>query len=80
MRFISLFALALCLVTGPSASASPQGAKEPVYKPGDGVSAPVLVKEVKPQYTAKAKDAKVQGTVLIECVVETDGAASATSG
>jgi len=73
MHAIPLAALALCLVTGPSAAASPQGAKAPVYKPGDGVSAPILVKQVKPQYTAKAKDAKVQGTVLIECVVETDG-------
>jgi protein TonB len=73
MHAIPLAALALCLVTGPSAAASPQGAKDPVYKPGDGVSAPVLVKEVKPQYTAKAKDAKIQGTVVLECVVETDG-------
>jgi protein TonB len=73
MRLISLFALALCLVAGSAAAQAPQGAEGPVYKPGDGVSAPVLVKEVKPQYTAKAKDAKVQGTVLLECVVETDG-------
>ena len=73
MKFISLFALALCLVTGPVAAQAPQGAEGPVYKPGDGVSAPVLVKEVKPQYTAKAKDAKIQGTVVLECVVETDG-------
>jgi TonB family protein len=73
MHAIPLAALALYLLTGPSAAASPQGAKAPVYKPGDGVSAPVLVKEVKPQYTAKAKDARIQGTVLLECVVETDG-------
>lgn len=73
MNAIPLFALVLCLVTGPVAAGSPQGAKDPVYKPGDGVSAPVLVKEVKPQYTARAKDAKIQGTVLLECVVETDG-------
>jgi TonB family protein len=73
MRLISLFALALCLAAGPVAAQAPPTAETRVYKPGDGVSAPVLVKEVKPQYTAEAKDAKVQGTVLIECVVETDG-------
>jgi protein TonB len=73
MHAIPLAALALCLVTGSSTAASPQGAEGPVYKPGDGVSAPILVKEVKPQYTAKAKDARIQGTVLLECVVETDG-------
>jgi protein TonB len=73
MHAIPLAALALCLVTGPTAAASPQGAQDPVYKPGDGVSAPILVKQVKPQYTAKAKDAKIQGTVVLECVVETDG-------
>jgi hypothetical protein len=43
MRLISLFALALCLVTGPVAAHAPQGAEGPVYKPGDGVLAPVLV-------------------------------------
>jgi protein TonB len=73
MHAMPLAALALCLVTVPLAGASPQGAKDPVYKAGDGVSAPVLVKEVKPQYTARAKDAKIQGTVLLECVVETNG-------
>jgi protein TonB len=73
MNAILLAVLALCLVAGPAAAQAPQGAEGPVYKPGDGVSAPVLVKEVKPQYTAKAKDAKIQGTVVLECVVETDG-------
>ena len=37
------------------------------------MSAPVLVKEVKPQYTAKAKRAGIEGTVLLDCIVETDG-------
>ena len=73
MNAIPLAALALCLVAGSAAAQAPQGAKDPVYKPGDGVSAPVLVKEVRPQYPAKAKDARIQGTVLLECVVETDG-------
>jgi protein TonB len=43
------------------------------YRPGNGVSLPVVLKEVKPQYTADAMRAKVQGTVLLECVVLPDG-------
>jgi protein TonB len=34
---------------------------------------PRLIKDVKPQYTSEAMRAKVQGAVLVECVVLTDG-------
>ncbi|MBI2189866.1 MAG: TonB family protein [Acidobacteria bacterium] len=44
-----------------------------VYRPGSGVINPRVIREVKPQYTADAMRAKVQGTVLIECVVLPDG-------
>jgi TonB family protein len=44
------------------------------YKPGSGVSSPQLLREVKPNYTVDAMRAKVHGAVLLECVVETDGA------
>jgi protein TonB len=37
------------------------------------VSAPVLVKEVKPDYPAAAKRQGVEGTVELEAVVQTDG-------
>ena len=43
------------------------------YRPGNGVETPKLLKEVKPQYTAQAMRAKIQGTVLLECVVQPDG-------
>ena len=43
------------------------------YRPGNGVQLPQPLKEVKPQYTADAMRAKVQGTVLLECVVLPDG-------
>lgn len=43
------------------------------FKPGNGVNLPQPLKEVKPQYTADAMRAKVQGTVLLECVVLPDG-------
>jgi protein TonB len=39
------------------------------FRPGNGVQLPQPIKEVKPQYTADAMRAKVQGTVLLECVV-----------
>ena len=73
MTFVAAITLVSCLVAGPAGAYAAQAPEGPVYKVGDGVSAPVVVKEVKPQYTAKAKDARIQGTVLLECVVETDG-------
>jgi len=44
-----------------------------VYRPGSGIVNPRILREVKPQYTADAMRAKVQGTVLLECVVLADG-------
>jgi TonB family protein len=44
-----------------------------VYRPGSGIINPAVLREVKPQYTADAMRAKVQGTVLLECVVLPDG-------
>lgn len=44
-----------------------------VFRPGSGIINPELVREVKPQYTAEAMRAKVQGTVWLECVVQADG-------
>jgi protein TonB len=43
------------------------------YRPGNGVTTPVVVREVKPQYTSDAMRAKVQGSVWLECVVRPDG-------
>ena len=43
------------------------------YRPGSGVTSPQLLREVKPNYTAAAMRAKVQGVVLLECVVGPDG-------
>ena len=44
-----------------------------VYHPGNGVTLPQLVREVKPAYTSDAMRAKIQGTVLLECIVRPDG-------
>jgi protein TonB len=49
------------------------GAGGGVYQPGNGVTLPQLVREVKPAYTSDAMRAKIQGTVLLQCVVRPDG-------
>ncbi len=43
------------------------------YRPGSGVEIPVVLREVKPQYTADAMRAKIQGVVELEAVVMPDG-------
>jgi TonB family protein len=55
----------------PVAAAAP----EQVYRIGKDVAAPKLVKKVEPEYTQAARDAKVQGTVLLIAVIGTDGRA-----
>lgn len=44
-----------------------------VYRPGNGVVSPRLIREVKPNYTGDAMRAKIQGVVTMEAVVNTDG-------
>jgi TonB family protein len=44
-----------------------------VHSVGPGVTTPVPIQQVKPQYTANAMRAKVQGIVTLECVVLPDG-------
>ena len=39
----------------------------------EGVTLPRLVREVKPHYTAEAMRAQIQGTAVVECVVNTRG-------
>jgi TonB family protein len=48
----------------------------PPYSPGRNVTAPKLLKEVKPGYTAEALGKKITGNVWLECVVKTDGTPS----
>lgn len=44
-----------------------------VYRPGNDVVSPRLIKEVKPNYTGDAMRAKIQGVVTMEAVVNPDG-------
>ncbi len=44
-----------------------------VYRPGNGVTTPRVLREVRPNYTSDAMRAKVQGVVVLECIVKPDG-------
>ena len=67
-----LFSLAAC-GGNPSSAPSPPAPAITVYEPGNGVSAPTLVTQVKPSYTAQAIAARIQGTVLLSAVVLANG-------
>jgi TonB family protein len=46
---------------------------EGVLKPGDGVTSPVVLADVKPLYTPQAMRAKIAGIVEVAAIVEKDG-------
>ena len=48
-------------------------AQEQIYEIGNGVKSPVLIREVKPNYTKSAMDRKVEGTVELNAVILKDG-------
>ena len=48
-------------------------AQSTVYKPGDGVSLPEVVHEVKPDYTREAMQQLIQGSVWLLVVVNETG-------
>ena len=56
-----------------AAAAPLQDKDREVERPGPRVTTPKLLREVKPHYSDRAKQDKVQGEVLMECVVKTDG-------
>ena len=50
-----------------------------VFGPGDGATQPDLIREVKPNYTAQAMSAKLQGRVELDAVVLADGSVDPAS-
>jgi TonB family protein len=44
-----------------------------VYRPGSGIVAPEALVRGKPMYTPEAMRARIQGAVLVECVVQPNG-------
>jgi protein TonB len=69
MKHVIRLMVALLVLGGFLATARAQE----VFNPGQGVTLPIVVHEVKPDYTAEAKAAHIQGNVLLEAVVLTDG-------
>jgi periplasmic protein TonB len=45
------------------------------YPIGSGVSAPVLLEKVEPNYTDEAREAKIQGPVVVSTEIDVDGRA-----
>jgi protein TonB len=43
------------------------------YRPGSGISAPAIVREVKPDYTEEGRRRHLEGDVVLEIVVKSDG-------
>ena len=76
---VAVASLAVVLATGAAIAQFPIGtavsaqSTPEVFKPGDGVSLPRVLTEVRPQYTREAMDAKIQGTVLLTAVVLSSG-------
>jgi TonB family protein len=44
-----------------------------VYTPGDGVSLPTVIKQVRAGYTEKAMNARIEGNVALDAVVLANG-------
>jgi protein TonB len=65
-RLLTLTALVVGLAGGLAA-------QDQIYQIGNGVKAPILAKEVKPNYTKAAMDRRVQGTVEVDAIVLKDG-------
>ena len=66
MRSLLIVAAVLAL----AAPAAAQSDSQSVHKIGEqGVKAPVIVREVKPQYTKSAMERGVQGTVEVDAVI-----------
>jgi len=47
------------------------------YRPGNNVSAPTLITQVRPNYTPEAMQRKTQGSVILDVVVDCNGVPSA---
>jgi len=63
---LTVAALAVTLAGGVAA-------QDRIYQTGEGVKNPVVVKDVKPNYTGGAMRRRVEGTVLCSAIVLKDG-------
>ncbi len=73
---LSIALLAAGAATSAAVTAFPisrEVLQKTVYNPGDGVSLPVVVREVKPAYTAEAMQRLIQGSVWMDVVIDEAG-------
>jgi TonB family protein len=66
---LGLLIIAVFTLSSAAAIGQDGTAQRPHYR----ISAPVVVKEVKPTYTEEALRARIQGSVLVSAVVLSDG-------
>ena len=60
---------------GPGSGDGPNGGMDGgAYGPGNGVTMPIEVRRGTPRYTTDAMRARAQGSIIVECVVQTNGA------
>jgi periplasmic protein TonB len=67
-KFVLVTAVLLAAAGGVRAQDPPA-----VYKTGEGVTAPIVVRDVKPHYTAQAMKERIEGVVVLSAVVLEDG-------
>ena len=68
-RTFQLLVISIALATGTPAA---QDAAH-VYDPGNGITLPVVVRQVQAHYTPAAMTARLEGTVVLQSVVLADG-------
>ena len=62
--------------TGAGPDKGPGNGRDGVFAVGNDVTSPVPIKRAQPLYTADAMRARLQGVVVLNCVVQTDGTCS----
>ena len=62
--------------TGSGPDTGPGGGNDGVFAVGNGVTSPIPIKRAQPAYTADAMRRRLQGVVVLNCVVRTDGTCS----
>jgi TonB family protein len=73
MRFVRTSLIAVCIVTASGASGGLRLVAGQAAEAGQGTTAPTVVKQVQPDYTPAAKAARIEGSVLLNCVVLANG-------
>jgi protein TonB len=61
------------LVIASTLSAAACASRGAIFTPSADVTLPVLVNSVRPQYTQDALASRIEGNVLLSCVVRADG-------